>query len=152
MSHWRLKLAQLCAAVALLLDACLQTSVLPAMAQDNAAPPLSASDLYPMQPEPEGFLTNVKSFNDPLCLQWTNQCDKCVRDRKELGRISCTPGPPECHRKYVDCVQPNSKLIFSFCKEYYADSGRNTETYSQKPTPALGRFPSTQLVVCTKFK
>jgi hypothetical protein len=123
-----------------------------ALAQSSPTPSSAEFDLYPMQELPDGFLTNVKNFDDPLCLTWGNDCDRCDRDRNKLEDVSCTYKEPGCHRKYVDCLTPNFDLIMKFCARFSAHGNFYTRDLSSKVTPNAGRFPSTALVTCLQFK
>ena len=60
----------------------------------------------PATPAPEGAPATVFSFgrDNPLCAEWSNGCQVCLRSANgemqcSTPGIACTPGPPICRVK-----------------------------------------------------
>jgi hypothetical protein len=147
-SLWSAKSVVGCALLIML--AALRAEVFAQVGPTNAPnyPDICVPGACPKTPEPEGYLSNVKNYDDPLCLQWSNYCDKCTRDPNDLNVVTCEQGPAECERKYVDCLQPNFKLAFKFCRSINSNGNLYAPTISSKAGPNAGRFPSTSLITC----
>ena len=62
--------------------------------------------------------TEVRYFDNPLCLMWSNGEDKCERD-PETMKARCTIAPELRMEPYtVTCRRQNKELIMSFCDEW----------------------------------
>ena len=64
------------------------------------------ADDAPAAPSPEGAPATVFSFgrDNPLCTEWSNGCQVCLRSANgemqcSTPGIACTPGPPICRVK-----------------------------------------------------
>ena len=95
---------------AILLAACL------AWPSPGAAQLVEAADWsIPARPD---WRTEVRYFDNPLCLMWSNGEDKCERD-PETMKARCTIAPELRMEPYtVTCRIQNRELIMSFCDEW----------------------------------
>jgi len=66
----------------------------------------------------DAVFKNVGAYDDPLCLKWSNKCDSCSRNVRNLSEKECTKGSDECVRQYVACIDINFIALTAFCNRF----------------------------------
>lgn len=94
---------------------------------------------------------DVKNYNDPLCIIWSNGRDQCERDIK-TGDITCRTDENRIISHYVQCTKPNFKLLKTFCLTPLIPRAMPCRKGEACRRGLLPPAPLTSLVSCLQYK
>jgi hypothetical protein len=116
----------------------------------GAAQPVEGSDWsIPLRPD---WRTEVRHFDNPLCLRWTNGPDSCERD-PETMRARCTVVPePRSDLTAVTCTRQNTEVIMRVCDEWGVAGSNRCDPTGCTPFAPAPEEKTVPGIFCIKWK
>jgi hypothetical protein len=116
----------------------------------GAAQPVEGSDWsIPLRPD---WRTEVRHFDNPLCLRWTNGPDSCERD-PETMRARCTVVPePRSDLTAVTCTRQNTEVIMRVCDEWGVAGSNRCDPTGCTPVAPAPEEKTVPGIFCIKWK